>query len=159
MCPPITSETRAGKVYINPTNLALREEYLFSGCKAASTCEKPVAEADPISQNLLNTKNCGAWNNGNYTWDNANQRWAKSVRQRLDETCPTSLSEMRAGKVYINPTNLALRDDYLFSGCKTANTCESVTPDPISQNLLDMKNCGAWRNGKYRWDTNKWVPI
>jgi hypothetical protein len=62
----------------------------------------------------------------------------------------------------INPGNLAKYDDYLFSGCKDAGTCDSFTVDPISQALINKKEpCGAWnlRSVGYKWnpDTKKWV--
>jgi hypothetical protein len=86
----------------------------------------------------------------------------KTVRQLLEEKCPVNISETRNGIVYINPTNSATRDNYLFSGCNASNTCNTSNIDPISKNILDnipsKGFCGAWDLGDYEWDynNNKW---
>ena len=175
-CPIIGSETRNGIVYINPTNSATRDNYLFSGCNTSNTCN--TSNIDPISKNILDNipSNgfCGAWDLGDYRWDNNNNKWIKNslyeftttkqtVKELLNEKCPIIGSETRNGIVYINPTNSATRDNYLFSGCNTSNTCNTSNIDPISKNILDNipSNgfCGAWDLGDYRWDNNnnKWI--
>lgn len=88
----------------------------------------------------------------------------KTVRESLNDVCPLNGSETRNGVVYINPTNLATRDDYLFSGCTDANTCDNTSTsnvDPVSKNLLDNVKgiCGSWGVGDYNWDNGvkKWI--
>jgi len=69
----------------------------------------------------------------------------KTTRELLNLKCPLSGSETRNGVVYINPTNIATRDDYLFSGCVDAGTCDSTMPDPISKRIINApERCGAW---------------
>lgn len=89
-----------------------------------------------------------------------------TTRQLLDQKCPLSSSEIRNGVVYINPTNLATRDEYLFSACTTAGTCDSTTPDPISKRLIEgREHCGGWSlstdpsKPDYAWDNTakKWI--
>jgi hypothetical protein len=85
-----------------------------------------------------------------------------TTREKLNNLCPLSISENRNGIIYINPTNGATRDNYLFSGCKESNTCDTTNLDPISKNLLEEVpkcHCGCWVLGKYSWDppNNKWV--
>jgi hypothetical protein len=80
----------------------------------------------------------------------------------LEKKCPLSISQTRDGNVYINQTNSALRDKYLFSGCTDSNTCNTTNLDPISKNILDSipnkGHCGAWNLGDYEWsqDNGKW---
>jgi len=90
----------------------------------------------------------------------ASGKGTKTVRQLLEEKCPLSISETRNGTIFINPTNSAVRDDYLFSGCNSSNSCNTERVDPISKNILDNipKNChcGCWDLGDYLWDnTNR----
>jgi hypothetical protein len=85
-----------------------------------------------------------------------------TTREKLDRLCPISISEKRGDLVYINATNVATRDNYLFGACKDANTCDTTTLDPISENLLKEVpkcHCGCWILGSYSWNpsTNKWV--
>ena len=86
-----------------------------------------------------------------------------TVKDLLEKKCPLSISQTRDGNVYINQTNSALRDKYLFSGCTDSNTCNTTNLDPISKNILDSipskGHCGAWDLGDYGWnqDTGKWV--
>ena len=81
----------------------------------------------------------------------------------LEEKCPLSISETRNGTVYINKTNDAIRDNYLFGGCNVSNTCNTSQIDPISKNILDnipsKGHCGAWDLGDYNWEAsnNKWI--
>lgn len=65
----------------------------------------------------------------------------KTVRTKLSELCP---KDPQAGDK-INRGNAATYDDYLFSACKKANTCDSYEPDPITEKLLrKTEHCGAW---------------
>ena len=87
-----------------------------------------------------------------------------SVRQLLDSKCPMSISETRNGVVYIVEQNEATRNNYLFSGCTDANTCDTVNPDPVSKNLIDNigappQHCGSWAIGNYTLDngSGKWI--
>ena len=103
----------------------------------------------------------------NHQWDiNLNKLVKKTVRERLNETCPISSSERRAdGILYIEPDgrNPATREDYLFSGCKAERSCDNTDFDPISQNIIDnipnKAGCGAWNLGNYDWNPTlkKWV--
>ena len=87
----------------------------------------------------------------------------QTLTQLLEEKCPLSISETRNGIVYINPTNSATRDNYLFSGCNASNTCNTNQIDSISKNILDSipskGNCGSWDLGDYNWEAsnNKWI--
>ena len=90
---------------------------------------------------------------------------SKTVRQLLEEKCPLSGSVRRDdGVLLINPGSVASREDYLFSGCKEAGTCDTTTYDPISQNIINnipsKTGCGSLELGNYSWDnTNKkWIP-
>lgn len=80
----------------------------------------------------------------------------KTVRQRLEEVCP---KDPKAGGM-INVGNVATYDDYLFSGCTAANSCETLTPDPVSDAILNKKEgCGAWNlnsTGYYFTPGVKW---
>jgi hypothetical protein len=86
-----------------------------------------------------------------------------TVRERLDKLCPMTVSETRNGIVFINPTNGATRDDYLFSGCTAAGTCDQSDVDPVSNNMLknipNNCHCGCWDLGDYSWDpaNRRWV--
>jgi hypothetical protein len=65
----------------------------------------------------------------------------KTVKQQLETTCPPN---PRANGM-INIGNQATYEDYLFSGCKKAGTCDSHEPDIISAGILNKKeHCGAW---------------
>ena len=65
----------------------------------------------------------------------------KTVKQQLETTCPRN---SRANGM-INIGNLATYDDYLFSACKKAGTCNDYDPDIISQGIINKKeHCGAW---------------
>jgi len=165
-CPLSISQTRDGNVYINQTNSALRDKYLFSGCTDSNTCN--TTNLDPISKNILDSipskGHCGAWDLGDYGWNQDTGKWVKkTVKDLLEKKCPLSISQTRDGNVYINQTNSALRDKYLFSGCTDSNTCNTTNLDPISKNILDSipskGHCGAWDLGDYGWnqDTGKWV--
>jgi hypothetical protein len=174
-CPVNVGETRDGIVYIHPTNTATRYDYLFSGCIDAKTCETDITNADSVSDNILknipNNGDCGYWNLGDYFWNNTSKKWVKgkTVRERLTEKCPLSGSETRNGIVYINPTNSATRENYLFSGCTDAGTCDNIPNDyskatknqidPISKNLLNniSNNCGSWTIGDYSMNGTKWI--
>ena len=139
---------------INFGNSAKREDYLFSACKVAGSCDSPIL--DPISETLLGSlktkaNHCGAWehtfNGKKIEWDVANNKWAlkKTVREQLDELCPKNV----ANGDKINAGNLATRDEFLFSACKESGTCDTFTPDARSQILIDSlssKNgtCGGW---------------
>ena len=62
-----------------------------------------------------------------------------TVREQLMKECPK-----QAGGT-INPGNEATYDGYLFSGCEAAGTCDSHTPDEISNGILSKTEpCGAW---------------
>jgi len=89
---------------------------------------------------------------------------AQTVRQKLIETCPASGGEKREDLLYINPTNGALYDDYLFSACKEADTCNRPVgqADPVSAKIIDVIgkgrcHCGCWLlDSEYEW-RGKWV--
>ena len=85
------------------------------------------------------------------------RKWP-TVRQSLEKVCPLETSEKRAdGEWYVEPGgyNPAKRDDYLFSGCKDAGTCNGTNFDLISQNIIDSipdkHGCGSWILGDYEW--------
>jgi hypothetical protein len=90
---------------------------------------------------------------------------SKTVREKLEELCPSSLTETRNGKLYIVQGNDAIRDEYLFGPCTAAGTCNSTNPDPISQTLINkltkpLHQCGSWDMKDYVYDgynTKKWV--
>jgi hypothetical protein len=170
---PLSGSVRRddGVLLINPGSVASREDYLFSGCKAAGTCD--TTNIDPISKTLLDNIpydsyhkrkcHCGCAVFGEYEWDYKNNKWMKSktVRQVLEEKCPLSGSEKRAdGVVVISPGNQVTRDDYLFSGCKEAGTCDTSYYDPISLNIVsnipNNCHCGCTDLGNYRWWNGKW---
>jgi hypothetical protein len=142
-----------------------REDYLFSGCKKEGTCD--TAYVDPISKNIFdnipNRANCGSLEVGNYRWDQTNKRWIKTVRQALEDLCPIKWEQRGADGVIKIMADIN-RDDYLFSGCKEAGTCDTTTYDPISQNIINnipsKTGCGSLELGNYSWDnTNKkWIP-
>jgi hypothetical protein len=83
----------------------------------------------------------------------------KTVRQKLQEICPL---DPEAGDK-INKGNSATYNDYMFSGCEAAKTCDSTEPDPISKAILNKTEpCGAWilNSTRYTYDlTNKWRPM
>lgn len=66
---------------INVGNSAMYEDYLFSACQDADTCENPVSMADPISSTLINSStHCGAWlidapGYNSYTWNQTEKKW------------------------------------------------------------------------------------
>jgi hypothetical protein len=88
----------------------------------------------------------------------------KTVKQLLDEKCPLSISETRDGNIYINTGNGATRENYLFSGCNSLNSCNTINPDPISKNILDnisnTAQCGNFNLGDYEYtnatNATKW---
>ena len=94
---------------------------------------------------------------------------SKTIKQLLADKCPVSVGETRDGIVYINPTNVATRENYLFSGCTDAGTCNNIPNDsskatknqidPISKNLLNniSNNCGSWAIGDYHMNGTKWI--
>jgi hypothetical protein len=78
-----------------------------------------------------------------------------TVRQMLEKECPI---DANAG-TKINVGNNAEREDYLFSGCKSANTCEGTMPDPVSSAIINKtEHCGAWHldSTGYKWG-GKWI--
>jgi hypothetical protein len=80
-----------------------------------------------------------------------------TVREKLIKACPKN----QAAGNQISQGNGATYDNYLFSGCTDANTCDGYIEDPISQALINKKeHCGAWELGSvgYEWDPsiNKW---
>jgi hypothetical protein len=144
---------------INKDNAATYEDYLFSACKAANTCDKKISEADDISKALIyNVKNCGNWDIPNtlYSW-NYNNKWVKNktVRDALIKKCP---KQSDAGDK-INKDNVATYEDYLFGACLDANTCDKKVSeaDKVSKAIIDnVKNCGNWGipNTNYTWNSN-----
>jgi len=95
-----------------------------------------------------------------YEWDVVQISDKDTVKQLLENRCPLSISETRNGVVFINPTNGATRDDYLFSACKELETCDTRIIDPISKSILDSKShCGYWGMGDYSFDNTqkKWI--
>jgi hypothetical protein len=65
----------------------------------------------------------------------------KTVKQQLEKACP----KIPRANGMINIGNQATYEDYLFSGCKKAGTCNGYNPDMISEGLLNKKeHCGAW---------------
>ena len=67
--------------------------------------------------------------------------WTRTVREQLVKECPPNI---HAGD-YIAPGNQATYEDYLFSGCKSKGTCDTVTPDDISAGIIGKTEpCGAW---------------
>ena len=162
-----------GKISVG--NLAPYDDYLFSACTAANTCDG--YNADPVSDRIINMKKpnefCGAWNlhqiddKPRYTYTPGNpagNKWVESVRtvrERLQLTCPVDPNA--DGKISVG--NGASYDNYLFSACTAANTCDTTTPDVISNRIINMKKpeekCGSW-NLTYKWDNpvaNRWVPM
>ena len=87
----------------------------------------------------------------------------KTVKQLLEEKCPSSISETINGIVYIKPTRMENRENYLFSGCNEFSTCNTTIVDPTSKIILDNipnnGQCGNFILGDYEWNnnTNKWV--
>ena len=89
----------------------------------------------------------------------------QTLRQKLIKTCPASGGEKRRDILYINPTNGATYDDYLFSACKAAGTCDKPVDqaDAVSAKIIDVIgnkrcHCGCWGLDKdYMWN-GKWVP-
>lgn len=149
---------------INKGNLASYENYLFSACKEAGSCDKGTP--DFISQKLLDMKeHCGAWDikSQNIKWNNSLKKWEThdftklTTEEQLKKRCPKQAD----ANGMINKGNILTYDTYLFSGCKAANTCNSQTPDPISQKLINMKeHCGSWdiksQNLKWNNASKKW---
>jgi hypothetical protein len=164
---PTVRQQLEEKCPLNGSVIPNREDYLFSGCKKEGTCD--TAYADPITKNILdnipNRANCGSLEVGNYRWDQTNKRWNKTVRQTLEDVCPIKW-ELRGddGVLKIMEGTNINREDYLFSGCKEAGTCDTTIYDPISQNIINnipsKAGCGSFELGNYRWDnTNKkWMP-
>jgi hypothetical protein len=71
----------------------------------------------------------------------------KTVKERLQAVCPVD----PAAEGKINKTNGATYEEYLFSGCTDAQTCDKFDPDPISNAIINKKgppsgieHCGAW---------------
>lgn len=83
---------------------------------------------------------------------------ALTVKERLELVCP----KIPDAGDKINPGNSATYDNYLFSGCRDAGTCDSYgQPDPISNALLNKtEHCGAWNLNStgynWNWNTKKW---
>jgi hypothetical protein len=128
--------------------------------KGQKCCNESTYNGQPVCE--------AQFRNHNYD-ERAMNNWISSciepakVKDLLEKKCPLSISQTRDGNVYINQTNSALRDKYLFSGCTDSNTCNTTNMDPISKNILDSipskGHCGAWDLGDYGWnqDKGKWV--
>lgn len=86
-CPLSISQTRDGNVYINQGNSALRDKYLFSGCTDSNTCN--TTNMDPISKNILDSipskGHCGAWELGNYGWNQDTGKWVNKIDYRWNQ--------------------------------------------------------------------------
>jgi len=68
-------------------------------------------------------------------------RSGNTVRQQLRKACPVN----KRANGMINIGNLATYEDYLFSGCKKAGTCDGYEPDVISEGIINKtEHCGAW---------------
>jgi len=68
-------------------------------------------------------------------------RYGDTVRQQLQKACPLN----KRANGMINIGNSATYEDYLFSGCKKAGTCDGYEPDVISEGIINKTEpCGAW---------------
>ncbi len=82
-----------------------------------------------------------------------------TVRNRLEKMCP---KDPNANGMIVK-YNRATYDDYLFGACTKASTCDTTTPDPISEKLLsktETERCGDWvlNSVNLYWDStqNAW---
>ena len=141
-----------GKIYVN--NLANYDDYLFSACKDAGTCDG--YEPDQISKRIINMnkpkESCGSWLlttdpnqiNIEFKPNMGNKFVELTVKEMLKLTCPVD----PAANGKINVGNGANYEDYLFTACKEAGTCDGYVPDEISKRIINMdkskEHCGAW---------------
>ena len=165
----------SGRISGGPKSNSNNYKYLgtFDSYEDCSKSSKIPAEAKAITYHKYIkdwewSNQCYSINDNNTKDPNKNYatcgiRINNTVKDLLEKKCPLSISQTRDGNVYINQTNSALRDKYLFSGCTDSNTCNTTNMDPISKNILDSipskGHCGAWDLGDYGWnqDKGKWV--
>jgi hypothetical protein len=144
---------------------AAYEDYLFKSCSEENICDLNREFADDISQAFIDnmvTCNEEIIPNTRYEWNPKAKKWykPKNVREALMEKCP---KQSDAGDK-INKDNQATYEDYLFSACKSKETCDNklLSADPISKAIMNANTrCGSWNiNGyKWNWRNNKWNSV
>jgi hypothetical protein len=120
--------------------MAIRENYLFSGCNSMGVCNTIIK--DPISKNILDSipskGQCGAWDLGDYTWDNNVKQWI--IKKSQTPSPAPSPSLVQSPERATTPKSMPVIEDKIGYGLKESKEKQKLIKELLSKKNENIKN-------------------